>query len=110
MFIDGSPLCQLNCFKSTDSLIVLAPDGLPYLIISDSCVGLKKNLPLLIYDENNKNDCDTDGPDDEADALRYMLIHTKWIDSGEFGTVSRPRPKVTTPKTAWLIDPKKFTE
>lgn len=83
---------RVNGWQAVRNWLTIAPDGLPYLIISDTCVGLKKNLPLLIYDEKNKNDLDTLGPDDEADGLRYMLIHTPWIDA-KAGSVHRPKRK-----------------
>ena len=63
----------------------MAPDGLPYMLISQRCNFLIKNLPMLVYDELKKDDLDTDGPDDEADALRYMLVHLKWIDASVEG-------------------------
>lgn len=70
----------------------LAPDGLPYLIISEQCNGLITTLPDLVHDEKNVEDVDTDGPDHHSDALRYLLVHLDWIDAN-VGTVSRPQPR-----------------
>jgi len=69
-----------NGWQAVRKWLSLAPDGLPYMIISDKCNFLIKNLPMLVYDELKKDDLDTDGPDDEADALRYLCTHLKWID------------------------------
>ena len=59
----------------------LAPDGLPYWLISEDCPNLIRTLPGVVHDEHNVEDLDTDGPDDEVDSGRYMLMHLKWIDA-----------------------------
>jgi hypothetical protein len=58
-----------------------APDGKPYLQVFDTCTELIKNLPALVYDQHVVEDVDTDGPDDEADALRYGLMAAHWISA-----------------------------
>src|SRR5207248_10618280 len=52
------------------------PDGRPYLQVFSNCTQLIRNLPALVHDEHNVEDVDTDGPDDEYDALRYGLMAT----------------------------------
>jgi hypothetical protein len=59
----------------------LAPDGIPYCVISNNCLNLLRTLPELVHDETNVEDVDTEGDDHWADALRYMLVHVKWIDA-----------------------------
>jgi len=59
----------------------IAPDGLPYLLISESCENLIKTLPQLIHDEHNVEDVDGGNIDHHYDALRYSLMHLKWIDA-----------------------------
>lgn len=56
-----------------------APDGKPYLQVFETCTELIKNLPALVYDKHVVEDVDTDGPDDEADALRYGLMAAHWL-------------------------------
>ena len=52
------------------------PDGEPLLQVFSTCTQLIRNLPALVHDEHNVEDVDTDGPDDEYDALRYGLMAT----------------------------------
>lgn len=61
---------------------MLAPDpeGVPYLQVFDTCPQLIKNLPSLVYDKHQVEDVDTDGPDDEADALRYGAMAAHWVE------------------------------
>lgn len=41
--------------------------------IMDNCPNLIRTLPILIYDDKNKDDVDSDGEDHAADELRYFL-------------------------------------
>lgn len=45
----------------------------PKIKIMDSCPNLIRTLPILIHDEKNKDDVDSDGEDHSADELRYFL-------------------------------------
>lgn len=54
--------------------LALGPDGLPKLQVFSSCLALITNLPSLVHDQLKVEDVDTDGPDDEYDALRYGLM------------------------------------
>ncbi len=72
----------------------LAPDGLPYLIITENCHDLITTLPELVHDENRVEDVDTTGNDHWADALRYMLKHVKWIDASLGGVHQKVEKKV----------------
>jgi phage terminase large subunit len=74
----------------------LAPDGLPYLIIGQNCQELIKTLPQLIHDENHVEDVDTEGPDHQADALRYLVMHVKWINA-QLGAMTPQEKKIYTP-------------
>jgi PBSX family phage terminase large subunit len=71
----------------------IAPDGLPYLLITENCVDLINTLPQLVYDENNVEDVNTNGDDHWADALRYMLKHIKWIDAKAGGIHQKEEKK-----------------
>ena len=75
----------------------LAPDGLPYLIITEDCHDLITTLPGLVHDENNVEDVDTTGNDHWADALRYMLKHVKWINAKAGGVHQKQDTKVKQP-------------
>jgi len=75
----------------------IAPDGLPYLIITEECNDLIVTLPQLVHDEKKVEDVDSDGPDHWGDALRYMLKHVKWIDASSGGVHQKEAPKVREP-------------
>ena len=57
-------------------------DGKPMLQVFDTCTELIRNLPALVHDEHKVEDVNTDGPDDEADALRYGLTAAQRVQSG----------------------------
>jgi hypothetical protein len=57
----------------------LAPDKLPYWMITENCFYLLDTIPQLIIDENNLEDVDTDGPDDPYDSASYYLYDVKFI-------------------------------
>ena len=75
----------------------IAPDGLPYLIITEDCTDLITTLPELIHDETNVEDLDTDSNDHWADALRYMLKHVKWIDARSTGVHQKVEKVIRQP-------------
>lgn len=91
-----------NGWQAIRRWLSMAPDGKPYMLISDRCNFLIKNLPMLVYDEIKKDDLDTDGPDDEADALRYLCVHLKWIDANvggaEYGNLKEAKTTVNEDK------------
>jgi hypothetical protein len=64
-----------------------APDGIPYLQVFENCENLIKTIPMLQFDEHNREDA-RDGNDHAPEALRY-------------GLMSRP------PMTREIITPKK---
>lgn len=65
---------RLNGLARVREYLKDAPDGRPHLQVFSSCLQLIKNLPALVYDARKVEDVDTDGPDDEYDALRYGLM------------------------------------
>ncbi|HVQ45111.1 MAG TPA: terminase family protein [Candidatus Saccharimonadia bacterium] len=65
---------RLNGLARVREYLKDAPDGRPHLQVFSSCIQLIKNLPSLVYDAHKVEDVDTDGPDDEYDALRYGLM------------------------------------
>lgn len=75
-----------------------APDGKPWLQVFSNCVNLIKYMPMMQYDEHDREDA-KDGNDHAPEALRY-------------GLMSRPSPafaaKQNTRKVIDLTDP--FTE
>ena len=51
-----------------------APDGVPYLQIFDNCTNLIKYMPMMQYDQHNKEDVADGLPDHAPESLRYMLM------------------------------------
>lgn len=89
----------------------IAPDGLPYMIFSTACKNIVETLPAQIRDENNLEDIDTESQTDHwADALRYLVMHVRWIDAGNLGAIYTNKPEIKTPRSAHVLDPKKFVE
>jgi phage terminase large subunit len=80
---------RVNGWQAVRDWFSIAPDGLPYMLINERCNKLITNLPMLVYDDTKKDDLDTEGPDDEADALRYMIMHLKWIDAADAEAIPR---------------------
>lgn len=72
---------RLSGWERVHEFLSDAPDGKPYLQVFETCTELIKNLPALVYDQHQVEDVDTDGPDDEADALRYGLMAAHWLDA-----------------------------
>lgn len=71
-----------NCFKQTCSMLSDVPDvypgGFPMLLISADCAEIISAMPMLIYNEKDKNKSEdvlkTDTTyDDVADMVRYLI-------------------------------------
>lgn len=68
------------------------PDGIPHLQIFSTCTNLIRTLPILFYDDHDKEDVSDHCEDHAAEALRY-------------GCMSRPSPARMKPKQqATLLD------
>lgn len=79
---------RLSGWERVHEMLRDAEDGKPYLQVFETCTQLVKNLPALVYDQHQVEDVDTDGPDDEADALRYGLMAAHW-----FGSLTARKPQ-----------------
>jgi hypothetical protein len=49
------------------------PDGLPGLLVFNTCTNIIRTLPALVYDKVHTEDVNTKGDDHLYDAIRYML-------------------------------------
>jgi len=54
---------RIGGWENLHNWMSIAPDGLPYWMITEDCINLIKELPELVHDENNVEDVDTDGID-----------------------------------------------
>jgi len=70
---------RLSGLERVQEFLNDAEDAVPYLQVFNPCTELIKNLPALVYDQHQVEDVDTDGPDDEYDALRYGLMAAHWL-------------------------------
>jgi hypothetical protein len=59
--------------RKIDKLLEPLADGLPGLLVFETCVNLIRTLPSLVYDTTHPEDVDSSGDDHDYDALRYML-------------------------------------
>lgn len=76
----------------------MAPDGKPYIQISNQCVNLINQLGSAVYDEKDVEDID-DTPTDNhhwdcLDAGRYLCRGIKWIDAKPLVRKTIPAPLI----------------
>lgn len=67
-------------WENMHNWLSIAPDGLPYWLITSNCTNLIKELPLAVHDENIKEDLIA-ASDHAIDEQRYMLKDLKWVDA-----------------------------
>lgn len=86
----------------------IAPDGLPYMMIGENCTNLIKQFPIQVHDDKNPEDLNSDALEHAIDAVRYLLMHVKWIDA-DAGVVKR-RGNVDSkhPRHIGLLSPDAF--
>lgn len=65
---------RLHGLQQVHEFLADASDKQPWLLISPNCVNLIRTLPMLVYDENKKEDIDTDSEDHCYDSIRYGLM------------------------------------
>lgn len=92
----------------------MAPDGLPYWMMTPNCVNLIRTLPELVHDEDKVEDINTDGEDHAPDAARYMFSGLKWLD-GKIGAVRgagapTPQNQIKVRKSERPIDLDEFAK
>lgn len=84
---------RIGGWENLHNWLSLAPDGLPYWLITEDCVNLIRTLPELVHDEVNKEDVDTEGEDHAPDAIRYQMKALKWIDARMGGVSPKAIPR-----------------
>jgi len=96
----------------THNWLSLAPDGLGYALVTESCPYLIKSLPTLIYDEHKIDDVDTTGDDHGWDGWSYGLVKVKFtaVKAGSYTIkTSEYKGKLSLAGDGQLaIDPKAF--
>lgn len=89
---------RIGGWEEIHNWLSLAPDGKPYMMLTETCQNLIRTLPELIHDENKVEDVDQSGEDHAPDALRYMLKAVRWIDA-KLGGVKHTSVPVSSQKT-----------
>lgn len=71
----------------------LAPDKIPYWMVTEGCHNLIRTLPALVYDETNVDDIDTSQEDHGYDSTGYLLMHVKFtnVKAGQYSSVGKER-------------------
>lgn len=68
-------------WAAMDNWMRIAPDGLPYWMITKDCPNLIRTIPLMTPDEHEPNDIDTTLEDHAVDSISYALQYIGWIDA-----------------------------
>jgi phage terminase large subunit len=95
---------RLGRVATVHNWLSLAPDGLPYMLVTESCPNLIRTLPLLVYDTYNVEDVDSDGEDHLYDSLGYGLSAVKFISANIGGISREPDKKKYLPATVMELD------
>lgn len=103
---------RVNRVAMIHNWLSIAPDGLPYWIITKNCQNLIRTIPILVHDENQIEAWDTHQEDHAADAASYGLSHIKFVKAIE--SVGHQRQKIFMPYNRQgqpvAIDLSKFEE
>jgi len=86
-----------------------APDGMPYWQLTQNCVNGIRTIPLMIYNENKKEDMESIGVEDHwCDQERYKLKAIKWIDGGVGGVDTNQTEGYRQPLVVQMEDGKQI--
>lgn len=80
---------------TTHNWLKVAPDGIPYWVITQDNKNLIRTLPILIYDKNKVEDVDTTQEDHAYDDVSYNLImnHFTQIKPGAYSALQKEKTK-----------------
>jgi hypothetical protein len=65
---------RVNGWQRVHEALGVSPMGVPWLTVHPRCRYLIRTLPLMVQDDHDLEDIDTDSDDHAADALRYLLM------------------------------------
>jgi len=86
-----------------DDWMRIAPDGLPYWMITQDCKDLIRTIPLMIPDKHNMEDLDTTLEDHAVDSVSYALQYIT------FAPVSHKPIKSGIISKRFMRDPRSLT-
>lgn len=87
----------LNKITNIHNWLSIAPDGEPYMVITENCRNLIRTIPEAMYDDLNPEDKDRNWSEDHwYDSISYMLSGpaVKWIDASS-GSIVRPSMRLS---------------
>lgn len=76
---NSGPASRVNRIGMLHNWLSIAPDGLPYWIITSNCANLIRTLPKLVYDDTRVDEWDTTQEDHPADSVTYGFSRIKFI-------------------------------
>lgn len=75
----------------------IAPDGLPYWMVTKDNPNLIRTIPMMMPDENNPEDLNTKLEDHAVDDVSEFLTWVKWVDGNVGGVHQKQEKKVKQP-------------
>ena len=80
---------------TTHNWLKVAPDGIPYWIITEDNTNLIRTLPVLVYDKHKVEDVDTTQDDHAYDDTSYNLVmnHFTSVRPGQFSAAEHKKKK-----------------
>lgn len=116
IYIKKSTNNRLTSITTLHNWLSIAPDGDPYMQITENCRKIIKTIPEATYDENAQEDIDHHWSEDHwLDALRYLTAMIKWTQakSGLYGSKGsdplKPKFTITNRKGQLVsLDPSRF--
>jgi hypothetical protein len=80
---------RVSRWAAMDNWMRIAPDGMPYWMITPNCKNLIRTLPLMQPNPLDIEDVDTTQEDHAIDSVGYFLQYIPWIDA-KVGAFKQP--------------------
>lgn len=68
-------------WAAMENWMSMAPDGLPYWMITPNCENLIRTIPLMMSDKTHIDDIDTTLEDHAVDSVSYFIQYVPWTDA-----------------------------
>lgn len=59
--------------------LAMGPNKIPYWVVTENCLNLIRTLPMLVYDDHNPDDINSDSDDHAFDSCKYLLGNVKYL-------------------------------
>ena len=91
---------KMNRAGLMHNVLADSPDGMPYLLVFDTCRNLIRTIPSLPYDEHKPEEIDPEAEDHAYDSLTYGLYRI--TNGGQFRAVT-PKPAKKEAKEGYMV-------